>query len=79
MGHEKLDYAQERQATEATPWLQREKEVGQGDKDRPGDSYEALPSPLSLREKPTWVHQARAESGPPWTRLQTFPGNSRSL
>lgn len=56
MGHEKLDYAQEGQAAEVTPWLQTEKEVGQGGTGRPCNSYKALSSLLSPREKPTWLH-----------------------
>lgn len=52
MWHKKLDYAQEGQATEATPWLQMKKEVGQGGTGRPSNSYKALSSLLCLREKP---------------------------
>ena len=49
MGHEKLDYAQGRQSTEATPWFQRRRRQ-QGGTGGPGTSYKALFSLLFLEK-----------------------------
>lgn len=70
MGHEKVDHAQEKQATEAVPWLQG----GRGGESGPGGpdtSYKTIVLP-SLREKPTWLPQARVKSGLTGKNFKSF-------